>query len=151
MKSDLFNDVRKESQKNKLRSYRTYKDSFGLEDYLDICNNANIRQEMSKFRLSSHKLKIETDRYCLPRIPPQDRICINCSQNVCEDEFHFVTECEKYTSLRKCFFQEVILSYPSFKDLDNNTKFIWLMSNKDPYIINKLGLLITNCTLIRNS
>ena len=54
-KRDLFNDgtLGKKKKKKKLRSYRTYKDSFGLEDYLYICKNANIRQEVSKFRLSS--------------------------------------------------------------------------------------------------
>ena len=47
------------------------------------------RYAMSKLRMSSHRLHIETGRWSNRRTTPlNERTCINCK--VIEDEFHFV-------------------------------------------------------------
>ena len=54
-----------------------------------------------KFRLGSHRLRIETDRW-LPVIPPQDQsICRHCDTTAVEDEQHFLFDCPPYKGIRE--------------------------------------------------
>ena len=47
---------------NKFRKYRTFKYKFEFKNYFNI-RCPIIRTNFSQFRLSAHKLRIETDRY----------------------------------------------------------------------------------------
>ena len=148
-KQALFSDVRRHNGGNKLRCYRTFKRDFEVAEYLLTCKNIRIRSCLSRFRLSSHKLKIESDRYSVPRIPPEQRICTNCDDNICEDEFHFLITCKKYSDLRKTFYDNIQVIYNNFKQLLDQEKFIWLMSNIDPVVTILLGHFIDDCFKIR--
>ena len=46
----------------KRRLYTTLKERPGFETYLTL-NNPNLRQAITKLRISAHKLSIETGRY----------------------------------------------------------------------------------------
>ena len=46
---------------------------------------------ISRWRLSSHKLHIETGRYKIPKVPTADRKCQIC--NILEDEYHALFSC----------------------------------------------------------
>ena len=84
----LFDDSANVTNGNKLRTYRTFKTSYCLENYLLSSNNS--RKEISTFakiRISCHKLHIEEGRY--RKIPLQEKICQLCNVEV-EDEKHFV-------------------------------------------------------------
>ena len=48
---------------SKLRTYSIYKDKIGFEQYLTQLKNPYIRSEITKFRLSNHKLMIEIGRH----------------------------------------------------------------------------------------
>ena len=61
-----------------------------LQDY--------YRYILTRWRLSNHKLKIETGRYTKPLTPREMRKCNRC--NVLEDENHVIFCCPSYTSLR---------------------------------------------------
>ena len=105
-KTDLFDDSRKGSYGNKLRTYRTFKNEFYAETYLNI-ENPIIRKSIARLRLSSHNLHIETGRYLSgpKRLEPKDRLCKQCNIIECEDEFHFIMKCKLYENVRKeCFF-----------------------------------------------
>ena len=52
----------KNSDEGKLDTYYKVKDCFRREKYLDL-KHFNIRQSISKLRLSAHSLKIETGRF----------------------------------------------------------------------------------------
>ena len=56
----------------KLNTYLTVKNSFGFEKYLDKIKNFEQRRTLTRFRISTHKLAIETGRY--KEIPRHDRI-----------------------------------------------------------------------------
>ena len=93
-----------------------------------------MRSFLTKLRLSAHSLAtcIETDRYCKPTIPANERFCKACKEKV-EDEHHFLIECPIYNSARDKFFTlfnrkfnettEVtinrLLNPSSFQDLNN--------------------------------
>ena len=146
-KRELFNDNRKGAHGNKLRCYRTFKSEFKTESYLDHCQNIIYRKSLANYRMSSHKLKVETGRYC--GIPVEERLCLNCEAELCEDEFHFLMTCSKYNDLRNVLFNETAKLFPSFNEMPDNNKFIWLLSCKIPIIVNSLAKYICNCMELR--
>ena len=72
---------------SKLKIYNICKNNFGLEKYLTIVNNFELRRSFTKLRTSSHRYQ---------GVPRHNRVCTKCSSNVIEDELHFVFECSKY-------------------------------------------------------
>ena len=48
---------------SKLRTYATFKNNIAFEKYLSEIKYPKIRIQISKFRLSNHKLMIETGRH----------------------------------------------------------------------------------------
>ena len=60
--------------------------------------NDEYRQKITRWRLSSHKLYIETGRYKTPPIPRECRNCSIC--NITEDEYHALFVCFAYWNIR---------------------------------------------------
>ena len=55
-------------------------------------------QAVSKLRMSSQRLAIESGRWTGPaRIPVDERKCTHCE--LLEDEYHFILECNIYAEL----------------------------------------------------
>ena len=105
--STLYNDTRSNSQqRNKLRTFRTFKDDISLENYLNTITNLNHRIALTKLRISSHKLMIEKGRYSRQYIPPEERLCPFC-QSKTEDEKHFLLYCVLYDTLRESLFKKL--------------------------------------------
>ena len=73
-----------------------------------------------------HKI-IKTDRICT--------FCFNQGENVIEDEFHFIMECNLYVDLRRKYLREHTVQ-------KNMNSFIQLMSCKNIHIINNLAMYI---------
>lgn len=137
--TNLFNDIRKDSsQKNKLRTYRLFKNKFGYEKYLNL-ENFKIRNTLSKFRVGMHHLEIETGRYY--NIKVEDRICKLCCQET-EDEIHFLLSCEKLSHIRKPFLNKILNCSGNLSSCSNRDLFTWLFSCEDPEILLTLGLYI---------
>ena len=93
----------------KLELYCKYKIVFERESYIDKINNEALRKTFSQFRLSSHKLEIETGRYS--GIARENRICKCCSSNMIESEYHFLLTCPLYRQLRLKYLERA--SWPS--------------------------------------
>ena len=150
--NELSSDVGKQYG-NKLRTYRNFKNQFKMEEYLHEIRNSEIRNNLTKFRISAHKLNIEKLRYIVPRIKPEDRLCDNCNSKEVENEIHFLLICNKYEQIRNKFITKIKLKYTNidFDNFDNYTKFIWLMGNVDPYVITLLAEYITTCLKCRHN
>ena len=58
-----------------------------------------MRSILTHFRISAHKLEIETGRYVItnPKTPLENRLCKQCNLSEIEDEEHFLINCPKYT------------------------------------------------------
>ena len=150
-KNELLSDNRKQGYGNKLRTYRAFKSEFKLERYLLECNNVSHRKNFARFRLSAHRLNIESMRYCKPRILPEDRVCTNCNLSVCEDEFHFLMKCDKYKVLRKDLFEKMNATFNYFNTLTDERKFIWLCANKHSFVIEAVTNFLYSSMKIRTS
>ena len=114
---------------NKLRTYRTFKESFGQEEYLGLVQNKAKRRTLTKLRLSDHKLHIETGRHVsLPnRLPASQRLCQFCCLGNVEDEAHFLMECPLYERERLKLLNLVNNLYPSVANLNVKQKTSWLL------------------------
>ena len=80
---------------NYLPMLKYYKINFCYEMYLDTLLS-KLRNILTKLRLSSHKLRIESDRYNRNRTPRDLRYCILCNVNDVEAAYHFVLVCPSY-------------------------------------------------------
>ena len=60
--------------------------------------NDYFRKIISRWRLSNHTLKIETQRYTRPKTPREERVCTFC--NILEDERHVIFDCPLYHNIR---------------------------------------------------
>ena len=88
--------------------------------------NFDIRSNVTKFRLSNHRLTIETGRHTTPKTPKEERFCPFCPGKV-EDEYHFLFECRILRHLRQECFEKVVENMPIFENLQKETRINTLM------------------------
>ena len=75
-------------------------DSTDMAPYLMTVNSEGPLFDLIKFRLGSHMLRVETDRWVHPRPPREQRICQHCQCGAVEDEQHFLFDCPFYSIIR---------------------------------------------------
>ena len=54
-----------------------------------------------KFRLGSHRLRVETDRWLPVKPPIGQRICRHCDMNAVENEHYFLFDCPLYLGIQQ--------------------------------------------------
>ena len=99
----------------------------GLENYLIDIKNVIHRRSLTRIRLSSHKLMIETGRY--QKIALNNRLCYFCKTEV-EDEIHFVVKCKTYCQLRREILNKCIYYNANFEYYSDKEKFVFLLTNQ---------------------
>jgi hypothetical protein len=100
------------SKSSTLDLYNNFKTTFIYEPYLDILPR-NYRMYISRLRLSSHSLRIQTERFSVNRIPRNERYCLCCNSLDIEDEYHFILCCPCYSDLRKTYIKRYYYNKPS--------------------------------------
>jgi len=81
------------------------------------------RIALTKLRISSHSLHIETGRYI--NTPRALRTCTNCNMNQPETEYHFILTCPIFKDIRKLYLKPYYCRWP------NINKFISPMNDKN--------------------
>ena len=115
--------------------YKELKVDFTIAEYLQRLNNFKLRNVISKIRLSSHNLFIETGRHM--NIARNQRKCSKCRLNEIQDEYHFILVCPYFIDLRNTFISNYFTQNPSMY------KFLQLLnSNKRKEIINLANFCI---------
>ena len=69
---------------------------------LDFVSACKLRFALSRLRLSSHRLEVETGRWARPNAIPFEEKCCPSVHSL-EDEFHLVLECSRYNDLRTLY------------------------------------------------
>ena len=123
--------------------YRFLKTDFTIETYLNILPKQS-RIYLSRLRLSSHPLRIETGRYGLNRVDRNQRLCLLCNESEVEDEFHFILVCNKYNQIRKTYIKKFYCERPCMQ------KLVHLFQSKSPKVIYNLAKFIKHAFEIRN-
>ena len=119
--------------------------SFEMAPYLDLLYNRTFRTCLSKIRLSSHKLRIESGRYGPNRSPRNERLCQFCNEPEIEDEFHFILVCKVFQDLRVKFIKTFYRTRPSM------LKFVNLLNTRNKSVLINLGKFIFHATKQRNN
>ena len=122
--------------------YNTFKTDTEKAVFLDFIKNALHRTAINKFCLGNHRLRIETGRHSVPKTPENLRVCSLCQSNEIENESHVLFSCIVYNNFRSKFFDDVIQKYNSFKDLDVNSKILFLFNSIDPFICRSVAAFI---------
>ena len=87
------------------------------------------RKILSKIRLGSLELRIETGRFSRPRLEVHERLCLpcktsnlaaGCEPNI-ETEYHFIFVCSCYDDLRTSWLFKLVKP-DNFEDLDDGEK-----------------------------
>ena len=97
-----------------------YKNIIGFEycpTLYQSCLDDVKRKIITRWRLSSHKLRIETGRYSRPFIERENRLCKLC--NVLEDEIHAVYDCVAHRLIRERYKDILKLERRDIKELFN--------------------------------
>ena len=98
---------------NKLRFYKTLKNCFKTEPYIDLVQNRNQRSNLTRVRTSAHSLEVEVLRYKVPPVPYCERYCRYCTMQVPGDETHFLMFCDNFRNQRQCFIGKLKALNPS--------------------------------------
>ena len=97
-----------------------YKEICGMS-YNDCIYGQDLREDkriiITKWRLSSHNLKIETGRYTKPPTARDERVCSECT-SVVEDEHHVVFQCPLYRNVQT-HHRDLLLRLKSIPELLN--------------------------------
>lgn len=104
-----------------------------------------LRTAMSKLRLSSHKLHIETGRYGRNRVDRAQRRCNVCNSLDIEDEYHFILICPVYVQYRNEYIKPYYIRHPSM------FKFIDLLKTKNKTVMKNLCKFISEAFMLRNT
>jgi hypothetical protein len=129
------------SNSSKAMLYKNIIDIYTLQYYLKKAIPPLYKKYLSKFRLSSHTLAIETGRYHNVNI--NDRTCKACSSDT-EDEFHFVLKCPVYLEIRKMYIKKYYWSNPSV------FKLIELFSVQNVKQLCNLGKYLSKANQLRS-
>ena len=132
----------------KADTYRKFKTEMKAESYIKTLNIRKERVAFTKFRVSDHKLYIETGRHQRPIIPRENRFCFICANKI-EDEQHFLLECKLYGSQNK-FTRLIENSDDTFTTLTNDEKFIHLMTQEDEQTTEHIAKEIRNRQNLRD-
>ena len=116
---------------------------FKFQTYLDNLTIMKFQQNLTRLRVSSHRLEVECGRWARPeRTPLDDRKCKLCHK--LEDEYHFILECPLYTDLRKQFISKFYWGRP------NMPKFIELCKSENQNVQKRFSMFIEKAFKVRS-
>ncbi len=95
-----------------MQCYLSLKREYSMAEYLFTVSDKKLRSTLTRYRLSGHKLMIETGRHRQTWLPPEQRLCSHCDLNQMETELHFLTECSKYTDIRTVYYDKIQQIHP---------------------------------------
>ena len=126
---------------SKLRFYFEHKREFKYEKYLDYKNRKH-RTAITKMRLSSHKLPIESMR--MQKVIRENRLCPLCEDGSVGDEWHYLKKCTNRSmiDIRTIFKIEIIKVQQQFSKMDLHNILHYCLQCHDDVVIGPLGKYI---------
>jgi hypothetical protein len=129
-----YNDLNRVNAKrgqgrNKLRTYKLFKDALETECFLLKVNNRQHIRDLARFRCGVAPLAIETGRF--NNTPLDNRLCLFCDANAIEDEKHVLLHCDMYNDIREQLFEKCFNVEPSFSDFPDDEKLGFVLSNSN--------------------
>lgn len=117
---------------SRLKFYSLLKTETGrMERYLTDITNITHRTELTRLRLSSHSLHIETGRHTATQ--RENRTCTFCRTNATEDEVHFLVRCPMYNDIRTEYLPQTLLT----ESIPDSEKAIKILKTLDINSVSK--------------
>ena len=110
------------SEQTMCERYRTKIGLSHCPTLYNSCLDDEKRTVITRWRLSSHKLKIETGRYTKPKTEVEYRLCKICF--VVEDEHHAIYTCKAHRIIREKYKNNLKLENDNIRKLLNPTTII---------------------------
>ena len=139
---DWFGEIGNVDRHPILRTYAIFKTKFTQENYMELLSNKKYQRAISRFRVSSHRLGIETGRHEKPRVPPELRLCKYCESEAVDDELHFLINCDFHLRDRQILFSLVGKNTDNFYSLTDIDKFKEILTSQGHDVILALGKFI---------
>ena len=121
------------SASNKLEFYHTVKSIFAKEAYLDHVKIYTDRVNLTRLRISAHRLEIEIGRWS--KTPRNERICLWCATvlgtNTVENESHFINRCDLNAVSRRKVHQKIQKVLTEYQSRIIGTDHILTLTNPD--------------------
>jgi hypothetical protein len=125
---------------NKLRFYASLKGCFKPEPYTQLVSR-NQRSEISRVRLSAHRLRVETARYKKYTSPADyraSRCCIYCqpagAEGTVDDEYHLF-ECPVFVNQQRTLFRKAASIINHFQGISMQDKIKILLCPTKPEVV----------------
>jgi hypothetical protein len=139
-----------------LSTHFQIKTGFTTEKYFELKNIVD-RSIVTKFRISAHRLRIETERYerirnsqgNLVMLDRGEMICLHFTLNEVEDESHMLFKCPVYEAERAILLLYIQDNCKYFEHLSPNNKLIWFLSSEDTLLSNKPAIFLNKSFEIR--
>ena len=136
----------KKSEDGRLYIYRQIKSNFIFEPYLKQVSNFKFRRALTKMRISSTNLEVETGRYANKTkneefIERSKRFCTICKEkglNLIGDESHAVLSCQNFEAQRKKVLDVIKNEVPNFDGLSERNKLYYMLTCEGG-LLNKIG------------
>ena len=145
------NDTRNIEKHPILRTYSLFKTTLAAEPYITTKMDAIFKKCIARFRVSSHRLAIETGRHLKPPLPIESRVCVHCPGELVDDELHLITVCKHHDGERVRLYQIAKRYIAEFEHLDNRAKFVAILGTSIPPLIIALGNFLHTCFRKRNT
>ena len=113
-----FNDRKNRIETSDQSMCVRYRNMIGFEHCTTLyqsCLDDAKRKTITRWRLSSHKLRIETGRHSRPVIDRENRLCQMC--NSVEDEIHAIYDCDAHRLIREKYKDALNLERRNIKEL----------------------------------
>jgi hypothetical protein len=82
--------------------------SYAHQSYLQAITNVQLKQSLSRFKCSNHRLEVECGRHAKPEsVPRKDRVYRLCLLGAVEDEDHLLLVCPAHHDIRCKFGQQL--------------------------------------------
>ena len=115
---------------SKLECYLALKREYILAEYLTTITEPKLRKTLTKYRISDHRLAVETGRHRQTWRPREDRQCSLCSQGEVETEIHFLLHCDAYKEIRESYFPKIYENYTDINSLPDEAALPYLLGEK---------------------
>ena len=114
--------IQQQENQGKFRSFKKFKTNLNFEEYLNDISNIKHRQAVTKLRISSHRLPVESGRY--NNIPFDKRTCKLCNLNEVGNEQHLM-QCSNTLAkeIRYSFIQKLHQINSSFSLFNDQNLF----------------------------
>ena len=103
---------------------------------------SSTQNSITKLRLGNHHLHIETGRHSIPETSENLRLCSFCDTNEIGNKIHFLLFCKPHISWRIKLFNEITEKYAHFKELDTQSKILFLFNGTDPTVCLLLLMIV---------